>query len=66
MASFITTRSSKKKLDEEKKEEEKEELLKEKAIINNDSLDIYTLKIMVETNINSELITLTNDILSVS
>lgn len=53
-------------MDEEKKEEEKEELLKEKAIMNNDSLDIYTLKIMVETNINSELITLTNDILSVS
>ena len=66
MASFIITRSSKKKMDEEKKEEEKEELLKEKAIMNNDSLDIYTLKIMVETNINSELITLTNDILSVS
>lgn len=51
---------------EKKEEEEKEELLKEKAIINNDSLDIYTLKIMVETNMNNDITALTNDMLSVS
>ena len=65
MAAFIT-RSTKKKLDEEKKEEAKEELLKEKAILDNDSLDIYTLKIMVETNIDNQVTALTNDMLSVS
>lgn len=65
MASIIT-RSQKTKKDKEVIKEDKEEALKKKAIINNDSLDVYTLKIMVETNINNDITTLTNDMLYVS
>ena len=70
MAEFIhthmRTRSGAKNISKGAEEEERQEQLKEKSILTNDSLDTYALKIMIETNINNEILPLTNDILYVS
>ena len=70
MAEFIhthmRTRSGAKNISKGAEEGERQEQLKEKSILTNDSLDTYALKIMIETNINNEILPLTNDVLYVS